>query len=432
MRVTYIDPPRTFPVGVREVIHLKDCARISLEPDEQVTFVTKSGAEYDVVRKSWGYYATPSLNARLPSYGLKPALVRSGDRLYLLLVEAAKEAEFLVYLQKQGMDVVSWLDQVPGSRFQVPDSSIQHSALSAQHDVPQSPISDSQSACRFCGSTAHTLIFTYDTPPVGETLFPLQLGEIYHREIWRCQGCGHFVNRHSLDLRRLYEGSYVDATYHGDKLFTTFQKIMALPPERSDNSQRVQRIVRYMKDNVRASRRDREEQEERSLAPFAVLPPTLLDVGAGLCVFPARMKAEGWKCTALDPDPRAIEHAQRCVEVQGICGDFLTAPQLGLYDLITFNKVLEHVEDPVLLLQKSRQHLRPNGVVYIELPDGEAAATAGPGREEFFIEHYHVFSMASLSILATQAGFTVHCVERVREPSSKYTLRAFLHPTTEH
>jgi SAM-dependent methyltransferase len=413
-----------FPVGVREVIHLKDCGRVALEPDEQVTFVTESGTEYDVVRKSWGYYATPSLNSRLPSFGLKSALVRSGDRLYLLLVEADKEAEFHAYLERQGMEVASWLDQVPSQqeerqkakvegRSPIPDP--RSLAPSTQHPAP----------CFLCGSSAHALVFTYDAPPPGETVFPLRNGEIYHREVWRCQGCGHFTNRHQLDLKRLYEGGYVDATYSGDKLLATFRKIMALPSERSDNFQRVRRIVRYMNETVGRDR-DGEGGMGRSLSPFSIPAPTLLDVGSGLCVFPARMKEEGWECTALDPDPRAVDHARQHVGVHAICGDFLSTPRLQTYDLITFNKVLEHVENPVEMLRKSQAHLRAEGVVYVELPDGEAAAADGAEREEFFIEHSHVFSMSSLCLLARQAGFSADCIERVHEPSTKYTLRAFL------
>jgi SAM-dependent methyltransferase len=138
------------------------------------------------------------------------------------------------------------------------------------------------------------------------------------------------------------------------------------------------------------------------------------------------MKEEGWECTALDPDPRAVEHAQLHVGVKAICGDFMTVWDLGLYDLITFNKVLEHVPDPVGMLSKSREHLREGGLVYVEVPDGELAMVEGPEREEFFIEHRCAFSMTSLSLLARQAGFATQLIERVREPSSKYTLYVLL------
>jgi hypothetical protein len=157
----------------------------------------------------------------------------------------------------------------------------------------------------------------------------------------------------------------------------------------------------------------------------------VLDVGSGLCVFLHRLKAEtGWNCTALDPDPRAAAHARERVGVNAVCGDFMRLNDLGRYDIITFNKVLEHVLDPVAMLARSHEYLARGGFVYVELPDGEAAGADSFGREEFFIDHHHVFSMQSIRTLAVRAGFDVIGTERLREPSSKYTLRAFLKSKT--
>jgi hypothetical protein len=76
-----------------------------------VTFTTAAGGEYDVARKAWGFYATPSLNGRLPDHGLRPALAANAQgRLYLLLVEAGREPEFEAYLAGESMRVVAWLD----------------------------------------------------------------------------------------------------------------------------------------------------------------------------------------------------------------------------------------------------------------------------------------------------------------------------------
>jgi hypothetical protein len=111
MRYTPIDPPRVFDVGRGEVIQLKDCAHIGLEPNEQVTFVTGSGAEYDVARKSWGFYATPSLNGRLQRFGLRGVLVKSSTRkFYIFLVERGKETDFHNYLTIEGHTIIHWLD----------------------------------------------------------------------------------------------------------------------------------------------------------------------------------------------------------------------------------------------------------------------------------------------------------------------------------
>jgi SAM-dependent methyltransferase len=254
--------------------------------------------------------------------------------------------------------------------------------------------------------------FAYTLRPEGEVAFPLA-GE-YRREYRRCSLCEHWFSHHEMDLSALYDGTYVDATY-GDGMRRTYERIMALPAQRSDNLGRVAAVLEF------AARRF------ASTRPA----PTLLDVGAGLAVFPARMKEAGWRCTALDPDARASAHAREVAGVATVTGDFRNlAATLGRFDVISFNKVLEHVEDPVAMLAASGGLVAPGGFAYIELPD-VAAAAEGPGREEFFIEHHHVFSAASLALLAARAGFGVLKLERLHEPSGKYTLRGFLAPLAE-
>ncbi len=268
--------------------------------------------------------------------------------------------------------------------------------------------------CPLCHGTRFATVFVYEAPPPGEVRFDFS-GTGYHRKVFRCDGCGHFQSLHTMDTAGFYEEAYVAATYGSDGLRRAFDRITALDPASSDNVGRVQRIL----DFVRGSKTPTEEARQ----------PTVLDVGSGLCVFLHRMKQAGWRCTALDPDSRAARHARDVVGVEALAGDFMTASDLGSFDVISFNKVLEHVEEPVAMLAKSRAHLREGGFVYVELPDGEMAVREGPEREEFFVEHHHVFSMASLALLATRAGFTVRTMERVVEPSTKCTLRAFVVPS---
>ena len=83
------DPPREFTVGEHGDIIIKDQGNLHLTADEQVTFVTESGAEYDFARKDWGYYASPSLNGRLEGFNLRTALTRNPatGRYFILVVE---------------------------------------------------------------------------------------------------------------------------------------------------------------------------------------------------------------------------------------------------------------------------------------------------------------------------------------------------------
>jgi len=259
-----------------------------------------------------------------------------------------------------------------------------------------------------CSRTHDKPAFRYDAPPAGETVFDFGAAP-YRRSYLRCSVCAHWYSETEMDLSRLYSGPYVDSTY-GARMRQTYERIMALPPEKSDNTGRVARVLAFAQHALKEP------------------APSLLDVGSGLCVFAARMKQAGWRCTALDPDARAAAHAREVASVEAVVGDFLALAddRLGRFDVVSFNKVLEHVLDPVAFLEKAVRHLAPSGFIYVEVPDGEAAAAEGPDREEFFIEHHHVFSPESVRMMAHHAALEPVTVERVREPSTKYTLRAFL------
>jgi SAM-dependent methyltransferase len=395
MKLTLNEPPRTFGTGRGEPITISDVAHVALDPDEQVTFTTPAGGEYDVTRKSWGFYATPSLNGRLLNFNLRAVLARGpAAKYYVFLVERGQEPAFERYLAAEQNTIVRWLDNDDDLR-----------AIAAEGTVAAGP----PLHCP-CGGDRFTTVHTYFAPPAGEVRFASAPADSYRREIYRCSLCGHYISVFAL-TDAFYNGEYVDATYgDADGMRRTFDKIMALPPGRSDNAGRVARIDAYARDHLPAGSR------------------TVLDVGSGLCVFLARMRLGGWQGTALDPDPRAARHATDVAGVTGVAGS-LPSAELGRFDVVTFNKVLEHVPDPIALLALARPHVHDHGFVYIELPDGEAAAREeGFGREEFFVEHFHVFSLASIARLAERAGFEARVIERLREPSSKYTLRAFLTP----
>lgn len=112
MRFDPKQPPRRFPVGADGRLMIADCGALHLEPDEQITVVTGNGAEYDVARKDWGFYATPSLNGRLPQFGLRGALIRNRGtgRYFVVLVENGREASFEGYCDQENLMVVQWLD----------------------------------------------------------------------------------------------------------------------------------------------------------------------------------------------------------------------------------------------------------------------------------------------------------------------------------
>jgi 2-polyprenyl-3-methyl-5-hydroxy-6-metoxy-1,4-benzoquinol methylase len=265
-------------------------------------------------------------------------------------------------------------------------------------------------ACPMCHSASLRVHFVYSEPPPLETRFPLTAGETYWRELHRCDGCGHFLESFGLDQSRLYSGEYVTSLYQDrEGLRLHFDRINALPVGKSDNIGRARHVDAFARAHFGG--------DDNALR--------LLDVGAGLGVFPARMKVFGWDCTAIDMDERLAVHYRDVVGVRGLVADVRRVQGLGPFDLVTFNKVLEHVEDPVAMLASVARLLATGGIVYIELPDGEAAEIEGKEREEYLLGHMHVFSFASFALLIANAGFELLSCERLREPSTKFTLRGF-------
>ena len=200
-------------------------------------------------------------------------------------------------------------------------------------------------SCLYCSSKHFTKVFAYDSPPDGEVRFTFTSSESYQREVWRCSLCGHFISIHDMNTVLLYNDDYVSSNYQDqDGIASTFKRIISLPPSQSDNTGRVQRILDF------------------SSSHFAHTPRnivlSILDVGSGLGVFPYKMQSVGWNCTALDPDIRSIEHVREAVGVKTIHGDFMEIQNISQFDVITFNKVLEHVENPISMLAKSLIHLQ--------------------------------------------------------------------------
>lgn len=105
-------PPRRFAVGNAVRFEMMDCGSLSMNPNEQVTFLTPAGGEYDVARKDWGFYATPSLNGRLQQFELRGVLIRNSitGRYFVLLVERGREDEFEAYRAEESLEIVTWLD----------------------------------------------------------------------------------------------------------------------------------------------------------------------------------------------------------------------------------------------------------------------------------------------------------------------------------
>lgn len=121
------------------------------------------------------------------------------------------------------------------------------------------------------------------------------------------------------------------------------------------------------------------------------------DVGAGLGVFFAKLlqlaeeRGVQFNAIGIEPDPMAVEHLRslNLFDVQ----QALFQAQSGFTDvnLVTFNKVVEHIPDPVPVLLAAAQAISPaNGILYVEVPDVATIGNRAANDKILGALHHHL------------------------------------------
>ncbi len=232
-----------------------------------------------------------------------------------------------------------------------------------------------------------------------------------------CSFCRLMYLHDTPDYENVYsEGFYYGAEGTPEEFFEKrFSFVINLPEEKSDNHARVKRINAFI-ENYQPLQKEKQY--------------TVLDIGAGMGVFLYKfLSAEKWQGTAVEPDPHASAHIQKHMpEARVVKGYLSDVGTTGKFSLITLNRVLEHIFDPVSFLKEVKKYLAGNGILYIELPDTLSFFEDGPDNEAFGYGHYHVYSPLSLVMLCNICGYEVLSVERCKEPSGKFTIYTFVCP----
>lgn len=99
---------RKFKPSNKSKIIITEKAKIYLKNNEQITLVDKFYNEYDLVKKSWGYYSTPSINKRLKDNNHDAYLVENKDNKtkFLFTVNARKKKDFFHYIKKFNIKIL--------------------------------------------------------------------------------------------------------------------------------------------------------------------------------------------------------------------------------------------------------------------------------------------------------------------------------------
>jgi 2-polyprenyl-3-methyl-5-hydroxy-6-metoxy-1,4-benzoquinol methylase len=146
----------------------------------------------------------------------------------------------------------------------------------------------------------------------------------------------------------------------------------------------------------------------RQIEQFYPRKGRLLDVGCGTGVFLLAAQQSGWDTLGLEGNPQAAAEARtRARNVkQGDLADEQWAS--ASFDVVTLWQVLEHLPEPLPILRKLREALKPGGFLFVAVPNAASLQAKLLGRRWFNFQnptHLIHFTFGTLSHLLSKAGF---------------------------
>ncbi len=151
-------------------------------------------------------------------------------------------------------------------------------------------------------------------------------------------------------------------------------------------------------------------------------PPRLLDIGGGDGSFARLAFAAGWSVTMLDPAARETVECgpgETTLRIGRGTVDYLTGATK--FDVVTLFDVIEHVPEPVALIERCRALLDDGGHLIIETGNYQSIDRIVSRRNwwGFQLDHRWYFTPDVLASVLRHAGFTdIETADRVLRPDA--------------
>ena len=213
------------------------------------------------------------------------------------------------------------------------------------------------------------------------------------REIWqikRCTSCGYGWTN-PVPAAEVLRAHY-PASYHGDT---------------------AAMLDDFLSGKLVASRSWRGEKEKVRLVQSFLNGGDILDVGCGDARFLLALDPQRWRRTGIDFARETLALVADRVSCLRLIPGSIDTEKLEpeSFDALTLWHVLEHLPDPGRALEKAARLVRPNGSIFVSLPNLGSLQARLFRRYWYCFDdvprHLHHFSKRSLDLLLQRAGFQV-------------------------
>jgi 2-polyprenyl-3-methyl-5-hydroxy-6-metoxy-1,4-benzoquinol methylase len=234
----------------------------------------------------------------------------------------------------------------------------------------------------------------------------------YESAILTCNRCHHsflFPVLEGDELSKAYNGYYTQSgtgmnpsEFMGDKRFSKWRFFF-------DNTQRSQSL-KFLRAALNAT--PCIGFLLKRAVRYTPRPVTgqnhLLDIGCGNGQFLLRARDYGYQVKGLDFDAKTVETA-RSFGLDVIYGDISVLAKSEKFNVITLSHVIEHVPEPVELIDRIQEQLAVDGYFYLATPNFGSTGQKAFGRYWRGLEyprHLHLFEAEELSQLLIDRGFS--------------------------
>lgn len=201
----------------------------------------------------------------------------------------------------------------------------------------------------------------------------------------KCCSCGLYraERNYSLaDFQKIYDEGYRDPTFRGKTIQEAYAKIIALPPEKSENFERFKWFIRNISKKTGCN---------------------VLDIGSGLGVWPDVLNTGGYNVWCVETNKDSIDFIHNELKIKSV----RELPTYAKFDIITCLHILEHMEKPKEFINSLKPMLKNDGQFFIEVPDAVEFEYLEQGNNEFSSDHVWFFNLSTLSRLLDQCGLEI-------------------------
>ena len=227
-----------------------------------------------------------------------------------------------------------------------------------------------------------------------------------------CRLCGqngvvlHAGVRGAWTLRRCPSAecglAWLDPAPDAETLARAYRDYYTHAPE-TDTAGGAQRLYRKL---IARTPVGRERQRLAVMYLDTATPGALLEIGCGSGARLAALRARGWQVHGQEIDPQAAAVAREHFGLSVHLGP--VSDMTGNFDAVILNHVIEHVPDPVEMLEHCRRLLRDGGTLVVTTPNIASYGHRRFGANWIALDpprHLHLFTTVALRAAALHAGF---------------------------